>query len=239
MTHFLGVDSSTTATKALLMRADGQVVGVASAEYSYETPRPMWTEQHPDLWWQATIDSIRQVLADSQVDPRDIKGLGLTGQMHGLVLLDAAGKVLRPAILWNDQRTAAECDEIRRRLGKKRLVQITGNDALTGFTAPKILWVRNHEPDLFARVRRILLPKDYVRFKLTGEYAIDKAGGAGTLLFDLGQRDWSPEVLEALDIDPDWFPPTYEGTAVTGTVSAPGCRSHGAERGYARGGWWW
>jgi xylulokinase len=200
------------------MRDDGQVAGVASAEYAYETPKPMWTEQHPDLWWQATIDSVRQVLADSRIDPGDIQGVGLTGQMHGLVLLDAAGEVLRPAILWNDQRTVAECDETRRRVGGERLIQITGNDALTGFTAPKILWVRNHEPDLFAQVRQILLPKDYVRFKLTGEYAVDKAGGAGTLLFDLSQREWSPEVLTALDINPKWLPPTFEGTSVTGTV---------------------
>ncbi len=219
MTCFLGIDVSTTATKALLMRADGQAVGVASSEYRYETPHPMWTEQHPDLWWQATMVSIRQVLAEAQVDPADVKGLGLTGQMHGLVLLDDDGEVLRPAILWNDQRTGTECDEIRQRLGKSRLIQITGNDALPGFTAPKILWVRNHEPEVFARVRQILLPKDYVRYKLTGEYATDKAGAAGTLLFDLRKRHWSEPVLEALEIDPAWLPPTFEGTAVTGHVT--------------------
>jgi len=219
MTCFLGIDASTTATKALLMRADGQAVGVASSEYSYETPHPMWTEQHPDLWWQATIVSIRQVLAEAQVDPADVKGVGLTGQMHGLVLLDDDGEVLRPAILWNDQRTGAECDEIRQRLDKSRLIQITGNDALTGFTAPKILWVRNHEPEVFARVRQILLPKDYVRFKLTDKYATDKAGASGTLLFDLRKRHWSETVLEALEIDPAWLPPTFEGTAVTGHVT--------------------
>ncbi|MBN1179828.1 MAG: xylulokinase, partial [Anaerolineae bacterium] len=138
MTYFLGIDSSTTATKALLMRDDGEVVGVASSEYTYDTPRPMWTEQHPSLWWGATVESVREVLARSGVGPEEVKGVGLTGQMHGLVLLDDAGKVLRPAILWNDQRTAAECDEIREKLGKKRLIEITGNDALTGFTAPKI-----------------------------------------------------------------------------------------------------
>jgi len=200
MTYFLGIDSSTTATKALLMDAGGTVVGVASSEYSYETPQPLWTEQHPDLWWQGTVESIRRVLAQTQVRPGDIQGVGLTGQMHGLVLLDAAGEVLRPALLWNDQRTGAECDQIRELVGREHLIQITGNDALTGFTAPKILWVRNHEPENFARVRQILLPKDYVRFKLTGEYASDRAGGSGTILFDLAARDWSPEVLEALDI---------------------------------------
>jgi xylulokinase len=216
---FLGIDASTTATKALLMNAGGQVLSVASSEYTYETPRPMWTEQHPDLWWQATVASVRRVLSESGVDPADVQGVGLTGQMHGLVLLDRDGEVLRPAILWNDQRTGAECDEIRRRLGKARLVQITGNDALTGFTAPKILWVKNHEPEIFARVRQILLPKDYVRFKLTGAYATDKAGGAGTLLFDLRERNWSPVVVDALGIDPAWLPPTFEGTAVTGHVT--------------------
>jgi xylulokinase len=219
VTYFVGIDTSTTATKALLMDADGQVVAVASSEYSYDTPRPLWTEQHPDLWWTATVASLRQVLAQAGIDTAAIKGVGLTGQMHGLVLLDAAGEVLRPAILWNDQRTGAECDEIREKLGKARFIQITGNDALTGFAAPKILWVKNHEPELFARVRQILLPKDYVRFRLTGAYASDKAGAAGTVLFDLRQRDWSPEVLAALDIDPSWLPPTFEGTAATGQIT--------------------
>ena len=227
MTSFLGIDSSTTATKALLMDADGTVVGVASSEYTYETPQPLWTEQHPDLWWQGTVDSIRQVLAQTQVQPADIKGVGLTGQMHGLVLLDTAGEVLRPAILWNDQRTGAECDQIRARVGRERFIQITGNDALTGFTAPKILWVRNHEPEVFARVRQILLPKDYVRFRLTGEYASDRAGGSGTILFDLARRDWSPELLEALAIPAEWLPKTYEGTEVTGTLSAEAAQATG------------
>ncbi len=219
MTCFLGIDTSTTATKALLIDAGGQVVAVASSEYSYDTPRPLWAEQHPDLWWKATVASIRQVLAQTGVDAAGIKGVGLTGQMHGLVLLDAVGEVLRPAILWNDQRTGAECDQIRALLGKARFIQITGNDALTGFTAPKVLWVKNHEPEIFARVRRVLLPKDYVRFKLTGEYATDKAGAAGTVLLNLRQRDWSSEVVAALGLDPAWLPPTFEGTAVTGQVS--------------------
>jgi xylulokinase len=231
MTYFLGIDSSTTATKALLMRADGEVVGVASSEYTYEVPRPLWSEQHPDLWWQATTHSVRQVLADSQLDPGEIRGVGLTGQMHGLVLLDGEGEVLRPAILWNDQRTGAECDQIRALLGKERFIQITGNDALTGFTAPKVLWVKNQEPEIFARVGQILLPKDYVRFKLTGRYATDKAGGAGTVLFDVRQRDWSPEVVAALGIDPTWLPPTFEGTSVTGYLSTQAAEATGLAEG--------
>ncbi|MBU0491112.1 MAG: xylulokinase [Chloroflexi bacterium] len=231
MAHFVGIDASTTATKALLIRADGQVVAVASSEYTYETPQPLWSEQHPDLWWRGTIESIRQVLAQSGVDPADVKGVGLTGQMHGLVLLDVAGEVLRPAILWNDQRTAAECDEIRQRLSRERLIQITGNDALTGFTAPKVLWVRNHEPQVFARARHILLPKDYVRYRLTGDYATDKAGAAGTILFDLAARDWSPAVLAALDIPAAWLPRTHEGPEVTGVISAEAAAVTGLKAG--------
>ncbi|WP_322797776.1 xylulokinase [Thermoflexus sp.] len=231
MAFFMGIDVSTTATKALIIDPDGEVVAVASSEYAYETPRPMWAEQHPYLWWTATVDSIRRVLAESGVDPADIGGVGLTGQMHGLVLLDERGEVLRPAILWNDQRTAAECDEIRARLGKDRLIQITGNDALAGFTAPKILWVRNHEPEIFRRVRHILLPKDYVRYRLTGEFATDKADGAGTILFDLRKRDWSAEVLNALEIDPEWLPPTFEGPQITGRVTPDAAEETGLRAG--------
>lgn len=231
MNYFLGIDTSTTATKALLIDENGQVLKVAFSEYPYQTPRALWSEQDPGLWWDATQESIAKVLRRSKVSTRNIKGVGLTGQMHGLVLLDEAGRVLRPAILWNDQRTGAECDEIRAKLGKERLIQITGNDALTGFTAPKILWVKNNEPELYAKVSQILLPKDYLRFKLTGEYASDRAGGAGTILFDLEKRDWSPEVLAALDIDPDWLPPTYEGTEVTGTVSSEAAMVTGLQPG--------
>ncbi len=218
MTFFIGIDSSTTATKALLMNEHGSVVGVASSEYSFETPHPLWSEQSPSLWWTGTVESIRQVLAKTNVDVSAIKGIGLTGQMHGLVLLDEKGEVLRPALLWNDQRTAAQCDAIRARLGRERLIQITGNDALTGFTAPKILWVQEHEPEIWKRVRHILLPKDYVRYKMTGEFAIDCADGAGTILFDLKKRSWSQEVLTALDIPFEYLPKVYEGTDITGAL---------------------
>ena len=220
MNYFIGIDSSTTATKALLMAENGTVVGVASAEYDYETPHPLWSEQSPDLWPAATFDSIRQLMVDHAIEPQQIRGIGLTGQMHGLVLLDENGRPLRPALLWNDQRTEAECDEMRAKVGKQRLIDITGNDALTGFTAPKILWVKNNEPELYARAKMILLPKDYVRYCLTGVYAIDKAGGAGTQLFDVRQRTWSGELLQKLGIDPELLPPTYEGTQVTGLLTA-------------------
>jgi len=220
MTLFLGIDCSTTATKALLMDAGGRVLATAATPYPFDTPRPLWREQSPDLWWTGAQKSVRAVLAESGAAPAAVGGIGLTGQMHGLVLLDAAGEVLRPAILWNDQRTAAQCETIRRRLGTSKVIQLTGNDALTGFTAPKILWVQENEPEIFARVAHILLPKDYVRFKLTGEFATDKAGAAGTLLFDLKARDWAAEMLAALEIRPEWLPSTFEGTATTGVLSA-------------------
>jgi xylulokinase len=219
MSYFLGIDVSTTATKALLMNSAGQVVAVATTEYPFETPRPLWSEQHPDLWWGGAQKSIRAVLAKAGVGGEQVGGIGLTGQMHGLVLLDEAGNVLRPAILWNDQRTQAQCDEIHRVIGKELFIQITGNVSLTGFTASKILWVKQNEPEVYAKVRHILLPKDYVRYKLTGGYTMDKADGAGTVLFDIKSRDWSPQILRSLGIDPVWMPPTYEGPQVTGYVS--------------------
>lgn len=227
MSYVIGIDSSTTATKAQLVDSAGAVVAVVSSEYDYETPEPLWSEQSPELWWAATREAVAGVIRQAGISAGDIAAVGLTGQMHGLVLLDGRGHILRPAILWNDQRTGAECDEIRARIGKDRLVQITGNDALTGFTAPKILWVRNNEPDIFGKARHILLPKDYVRLRLTGEYAVDRAGGAGTILFDLKTRTWSPEILAALDLDPSLFPPTFEGHEVTGTVTAEAAAATG------------
>jgi len=227
MTYLLGIDVSTTATKALLINEHGDVVAVAATEYDFETPQPLWSEQDPALWWQGTINSIRTLLSQTGIDPAAIQGIGMTGQMHGLVLLDAAGQVLRPSILWNDQRTAAQCDQIRTLVGKHKLIETTGNDALTGFTAPKILWVREHEPAIYARVRHILLPKDYVRYHLTGEFGIDCADGAGTLLLDLHQRDWSSEVLSALDIPRAWLPTVYEGPAITGRISATAAAATG------------
>lgn len=231
MPYFLGLDTSTTATKALLIDEAGTVVGVAATAYAYETPRPLWSEQAPALWWGGAVQSIRAVLEQSSVALSDVAAVGLTGQMHGLVLLGSDGRVLRPAILWNDQRTAAECDEIRERVGRERLIEVTGNDALTGFTAPKLLWVRNHEPEVYDRIAHVLLPKDYVRYRLTGEMATDRAGAAGTLLLDLRRRDWSRDVLDALDLPMEWLPLTHEGTAVAGTLSAEGAEATGLAAG--------
>lgn len=231
MAYFLGIDSSTTSVKALLIDEAGTVIGTATTEQTFDTPKPLWSEQDPAQWWSGAVNSIKNVLSQTGISGDEIAAAGLTGQMHGLTLLNEAGEVLRPAILWNDQRTGSQCDEIRRRLGKKRLIDLTGNDALTGFTAPKILWVQENEPEIYAQVKHILLPKDYVRFKLTGEYACDRAGGAGTLLFDVRKRDWSPEVLEALNIPAEWLPPTFEGPEITGHVSAAAAQLTGLKAG--------
>jgi xylulokinase len=197
----------------------GQLVAAASAPHTLQCPHPLWSEQDPREWWQATSKAIRAALREAGIDGEQVAAIGLTGQMHGLVLLDSAGQVLRPAILWNDQRTQTQCDEIHRRIGKQRFIEITGNVALTGFTAPKILWVAENEPEVYSKAKHVLLPKDYIRYRLTGEYALDKADGAGTVLFDLKNRAWSPEVLDALGIDSAWMPHTFEGPEFTGRVT--------------------
>jgi xylulokinase len=219
MAYFLGIDTSTTGSKALLIDERGEVIAAASSPHTLQTPRPLWSEQDPREWWEAVSASIRSVLEQAGTHGEQIRAVGLTGQMHGLVLLDEAGNVLRPAILWNDQRTQKQCDEIHARLGKERFIQITGNVALTGFTAPKLLWVKENEPEVYTQTKHVLLPKDYIRFELTGEYAMDKADGAGTVLFDLKARDWSEEVLSALEIPRAWMPNTFEGPQFTGYVS--------------------
>lgn len=219
MAVLMGIDVSTTGVKALLIDGNGNVLGVANTEHPLYTPRPLWSEQDPGDWWKGAVQSIQQVLRQTGLSGKDITAIGLTGQMHGLTLLDDAGEILRPAILWNDQRTGAQCDEIRNKLGFKHLIKLTGNDALTGFTAPKILWVREEEPNVYAKTRHILLPKDYVRYKLSGDFAVDRADGSGTILFDLRLRDWSSEMLRALDIPLDWLPQTYEGSQVTGSIN--------------------
>lgn len=227
----LGIDLSTTSAKALLIDEGGAVVASAATALGISTPRPLWSEQDPRDWWDGVAASIRAALAQPGAAGAEIAAVGLSGQMHGLVLLDERGEVLRPAILWNDQRTARQCDEIRTRLGRERLIGITGNEALPGFTAPKILWVAAHEPDVYARVRHILLPKDYIRYRLTGAHAMDKADGSGTLLFDLRARDWSPEVAAALEIPTAWLPPTHEGPEITGVVSPQAAAATGLRAG--------
>jgi xylulokinase len=205
----VGLDVGTSGVKGVAISPAGQVLATAEESYPLSTPRPGWSEQDPEDWVRAS----RAAIAALGADPAAV---GLSGQMHGLVLLDEAGGVLRPAILWNDQRTAAECAEIEERIGLARLIELTGNRALTGFTAPKILWVRRHEPDVHARIAHVLLPKDHVRYRLTGERAIDAPDASGTLLFDVAARAWSDEVLQALEIDREWLPPAHESTEVAG-----------------------
>jgi len=225
----LGIDVSTTGVKALLIDDKGEIVASSTTALHLSTPKPLWSEQHPHDWWDAAVNSIRNVLRET--DAKEIAAIGLTGQMHGLVLLDEQGEVLRPAILWNDQRCGDQCDEMRASLGKERLIRISGNDALTGFTAPKILWVRQHEPEIYDRARHVLLPKDYLRYKLTHEYAMDKADGSGTLLFDLERRHWSNETLDAAKIAADWLPETFEGPEVTGRVTREAAAATGLREG--------
>jgi xylulokinase len=230
-TYFLGIDVSTTSAKALVVDENGAVVASGNTELSLSTPQPLWSEQNPLDWWEATVTSIRQALSLAGVSGEEVASVGLTGQMHGLVLLDKSGQVLRPAILWNDQRTGAQCEEITEKIGPQRLIQITGNQALTGFTAPKILWVRQNEPQVYQQVAQILLPKDYVRYRLIGGFAVDKADGAGMLLFDLKLRDYSEEVLDILDIPRDWLPQTFEGPEITGTITAAAAELTGLKAG--------
>jgi xylulokinase len=220
MAHVIGVDVSTTATKAVMLDESGGVLGVGAAEYGYDTPQSLWAEQDPSLWWTGTIEAIRSVLARTGVRGDQVSAVGLTGQMHGAVLLDRAAQVLRPAILWNDQRTGPACDHMRDILGGD-LVRITGNDAMTGFTAPKLVWVKDNEPAVWERVDHVLLPKDFVRHRLTGDFATDVADGSGTQLFDLGRRTWSDRMLSALDIAPEWMPAVFEGPDVTGVITRP------------------
>jgi xylulokinase len=227
----LGIDVSTTATKALILDESGTVLGTAASAHSLQTPRPLWSEQDPDQWWKATCRAVQQVLKETGLPGAAVSAIGLSGQMHGLVLLDATGRVLRPAILWNDQRASAECDLIRNGLGLERLVAITGNDAFPGFTAPKLLWVREHEPEIYRQTRHVLLPKDYIRYRLTDAFGTDRAGAGGTLLLNLETRDWSSRLLDELDIPADWLPPTHEGPSVTGTVMREAAERTGLSEG--------
>ena len=224
MTALVGLDVGTTGVKAIAISPEGEVLARAEEEYPLSTPQPGWAEQDPEHWWRATERALATLGMDSA-------GIGLSGQMHGLVALDAADRVLRPAILWNDQRTAAECAEIEERVGLERLIALTGNRALTGFTAPKLLWLRHHEPELYSRIAHVLLPKDYVRLRLTGERAIDVADASGTLLFDVAARRWSEEVCAALEVPLEWLPPAHESPAIAGAGDqAAGALGVGVDR---------
>ncbi len=229
--YILGIDVGTSGTKADLFDLLGNVIAGASREYPLSQPRNDWAEQDPEDWADAVIQAVSEVVKKSGVNALQIRGVGLTGQMHGLVMLDAQGEVLRPAILWCDQRTKAECEEINRIVGAQRYVQLAANPPMPGFTAPKILWVKKHEPQVFDRCRHILLPKDYIRYRLTGEFATEVSDASGTGLLDVPRRCWSREILEKLEIPEAYLGKVYESPEVTGKITAGAAQRTGLAAG--------
>ena len=220
MSIFLGIDIGTSGTKTLAINQRGKILAEATSLYPSYHPKPLWSEQEPEDWWQATVKTVRAVVKQAKLKAADVKAIGLSGQMHGSVFLDKRNRVIRRALLWNDQRTAAECDEMERRAGgRAELIRMVANPALTGFTAPKILWLRNHEPKHFAKTVKVLLPKDDVRRRMTGEFATDVSDASGMLLLDVAHRDWSTELLGKLELDPALFARCYESEQVTGQLT--------------------
>ncbi len=231
MRYVIGVDIGTSGTKTVLFDEKGTAVAGYLAEYPLYQPKIGWAEQYPEDWWNATHTGIKAVIEKSGVSPDDIKGVGLSGQMHGLVLLDKNGEVLRRSIIWCDQRTTAEADELNEIIGRERLIEITGNPAITGFTAAKIMWVQKNEPELYARTAKILLPKDYIRYKLTGEYATEVSDASGMQLMDIKNRCWSDEILKKLNIDKSLLGKMYESCEVTGTINSDAAKLSGLNEG--------
>jgi len=229
--NFLGIDLGTSSVKIIVMDEEGKVIGSVSKEYPVFYPEQGWAEQNPEDWWKATKEGIKELIEKNKIDSKTIKAIGFSGQMHGLVTLDEKDNVLMPAILWCDQRTGEECEYITELVGKEKLSKYTGNKALTGFTAPKLLWVKKHRQEIYDKIRHILLPKDYIRFKLTGDYATDVSDASGTLLFDVENRRWSKEMLHALQISEDILPKCYESSQVTGRISKEAAEGTGLEEG--------
>ena len=228
MNVYLGVDVGTSGTKVIAMQANGAILAGSSAEYPCYAPKPLWSEQNPDDWWNATVRATRETLQKGNIAPSEVKAIGLSGQMHGSVFLDKNDQVIRPAILWNDQRTAKECEEIEQRVGgRARLIELVANPAMSGFTAPKILWLRNNEPENYERVAKVLLPKDEIRRRLTGDYATEVSDASGTLLLDVAHRRWSQETLDALQLDRSILPEVFESEDVTGKLSASAAEALG------------
>jgi xylulokinase len=228
MSIYLGIDVGTSGTKTLAVDARGKILAQASAEYPLYHPKPLWSEQDPDDWWQATVKTVRAVVKQAKFKAADVRAVGLSGQMHGSVFLDKRGQVIRRALLWNDQRTAAECEEIERRAGgRKQLISMVANPALTGFTAPKILWLRNHEPKNFAKLAKVLLPKDEIRRRLTGEFATEVSDASGMLLLDVLNRRWSKELLTKLELDVELLGTCHESEQVTGKLTKEAAKTLG------------
>jgi xylulokinase len=220
MSIFLGIDVGTSGTKTIAIDERGKILASATADYPLYTPKPLWSEQNPDDWWKATVATIRAVVKKAKLKPADVKGIGLSGQMHGSVFLDKQNRVIRRAILWNDQRTGPECLEIERLAGgRKNLIKMVANPALTGFTAPKILWLRNHEPKNFEKLAKVLLPKDEIRRRLTGEFATEVSDASGMLLLDVAKRTWSKALLSKLELDSGLLAKCYESEEVTGKLT--------------------
>jgi xylulokinase len=232
MAYLLGIDIGTSGTKTLICDEKGKVLATAMAEHAIYSPRPGWSEQKPEDWWDATCKATRAVLKKAKVKPAEIKSIGLSGQMHGSVFLGDGPKALRPALLWNDQRTAAECAEIESKAGgRAALIELVANPALTGFQAPKILWVRKHEPKVWEKTKHILLPKDYIRYRMTGEYATEVSDASGTLLLDVANRTYSQTLLDLLGIDRALLPAVHESHVVTGKVTASAAEALGVAEG--------
>jgi xylulokinase len=226
--HLLGIDIGTSGTRTLLCDESGRVLATAMAEHPIFSPQPGWSEQRPEDWWQAAGAATRAVLKKARIKPADVAAIGLSGQMHGSVFLGDGPRALRPALLWNDQRTAEQCAKIESKSGgRAALIEMVANPALTGFTAPKILWVRQHEPNIYARTRHILLPKDYIRYRMTAEYATEVSDASGTLLLDVANRKWSEKLLGLLDIDAGLLPRLYESPEITGRLTAGGAKHLG------------
>jgi xylulokinase len=232
MAYLLGIDISTTGSKALVINELGGVISSVTTEYPLSVPHPLWSEQNPVDWWQGTCASVQAALKKAGLTGEDVSAVGLTGQMHGLVLVDKNGEVLRPAILWNDQRTGEQCMEITEKVGGlNHLLDLTGNAVLPGFTAPKVLWVCENEPQIYSRTAQMLLPKDYIRYRLTGEYATDVSDASGTSLLDVKNRRWSERMLQALDIPAGWLPRCTESPEISGQISLMAGRATGLKEG--------
>jgi xylulokinase len=231
MSYLLGIDIGTSSTKSVLLSEAGEIAAVGQQEYDFDTPQPGWAEQAPEVWWQAAKATIEQVLHKSRIEPSAIRGIGFAGQMHGPVFLDQAGRSIRPAIIWADQRSVVECQQIYDRVGKDKLYQTVGNPVDSGFMAATLLWLKQHEPQAYSHIHTLLLPKDYVRFRLTGDLATDPSDAGGTSLFDVRQIQWSQDMLTWLDLAPAMFPAIKQSTDVVGAVS----RAAAAETGLAPG----
>jgi len=229
--YLLGLDIGTTGVKGIVLDVDGHTVASASEEYPLSTPKPNWAEQNPEDWWQASVKVFRKLSSELGNSASSIRAVGFSGQMHSLVLLDRRDRVLRPAILWCDTRTDAECKSIHESIGREKLRLLVGNPALEGFTLPKILWVRNHEPDVYQQIKKVLLPKDYIRYRLTGEFATEVSDASGTLLFDVAHRCWSEDILRKFSIPREWLPSVTESIDVSGQLTEGAAKETGLPAG--------